>query len=300
MDDAYSLPNSPNNPSINQLSDWFVRTGGQTIGSGQSAVTFGSTDPGGAGQFTGDLANTWDTTLGALKTFLTAPTGTVGAPVIFFNNNQTNSGAATNQTLAAWARVWITGPNGQVLGTWDFTNNGGLYAPVPFGGGVINGNVGTYTTDYLDPLVSPNTQQTDYVLSGGQVCIDNTTKNIVACGSANSTAINNNLGANQAAYAIVFPEMNAVLDGLWGWDLTGYSLHADFRLGCDPAWYGSDPTATAAIEAQCVAKRLTNGYEQIFMGRMFEGQQVPEPSALALAALGLLGLGLISRRRRQS
>lgn len=301
MDNAYATPNSPNNPSINQLSDWFFRTGGQTVGS----VTFSASDPGGAGQFARDYANTWDTTLTALKSFLTDLNGLVRDPVIFFNNNQTNSGASVNQHLAAWAQLWITNPNGAVIGTWDFTNRNSLYAPPPNGGGVILGDVTAYTaTQGVGPAVNVNTSNplfstTDYVLSGGEVCLS-ATNQIVACGTPGARAVNNNLGANQAAYALIFPEMNALLQSLWNSDLTGYTLHADIRLGCDPAWYGGAAGINNddLVTASCMGKRLTNGYEQIFMGRL-AGYYVPEPSGLALAALGLFGLGFIGRRRRQ-
>jgi len=115
MDDAYPTPNSSG--------ETFFSTGTTTDPGTLGNTTF----PG----FTGDLANTWDSTLGALKTFL----GSDG-PVFFFNNNQVNSGASTNQNLAAWAQITLTGPGGQ-LGTWDFTNNNKPYALVTAGGGGV-------------------------------------------------------------------------------------------------------------------------------------------------------------------
>lgn len=306
MDDAYSFPNTSNNTGIGQLSDWFIRTGGQTIGSGSNTVTFGARDPGGAGEWSGtsaDQANTWDTRLDALKSFLTTGNGQVLNPVFFFNNNQTNSGTSADQVLAAWARLWITDANGIQIGAWEFTNNNGLYASIPFGGGIVNDGVSTpwtsFTSTLTNPRVNTANSHTDYVLSGGKVCLD-ASGNPQACDGTEAFNINNNLGANQAAYAIDFPELNAALQGLFtgNFDLTKYNLHIDIRLGCDPLWFGSDPTSPN-IDSACSEKRLTNGYEQMFMGRLApEGTPppVPEPGTLALVG-GALAL-LATRRRR--
>src|SRR6266508_2587207 len=182
MDNAYATPNSSGIT--------FFRTGG--------AVT--SPDPGGAGQFSGDSANTWDTTLGALKTFLNGQ-----SMVFFFNNNQINSGVSTNQNLAAWARITISNASGTPIFTYDLTNMGGNYALfTEGGGGVFNGNVATYTSLGLPPTGAATGSPTDYVLSGGAICL--TASNIpVSCSNPLATKgpFNHNLGADRAAYAIL-------------------------------------------------------------------------------------------------
>lgn len=314
MDNAYDLPNS----SKNQIDTWFFRTGGQTATLNGGSYTFPRPDPGGAGQFTGDYGYTWDTSLSALKTFLTdSITGKVMDPLVFFRNNQANSNNAEfefaqDQTLAAWARLWITDPNGIVKGVWEFTNRDSAYNVVPYGGGVpsnFGGNVGAYGVGSgvlgTDPSAG-NRNSTDYVLSGGKICISHTTGAIIDCANkvTGDFEIDNNLGDNQAAYALLFPEMNAVLAGLWGKNnLDDYTLHADIRMGCDPAWI----TATAdknnefvdLAKQQCLGLRLTNGPEAIFLGRVAGDHQTPEPETLALIGLGLVGIAAL-RRRRQS
>jgi PEP-CTERM motif-containing protein len=330
MDNAYEFPESPNNPNDSQLADWFIRTGGQTITSGATTVTFGSPDPGGADEWTGaatptgtaDRGTTWDTQLSALMDYTDNKD-----PVFFFVNNQTNSGDSVNQELAGWARLWITNDaTGEVLGVWEFTNDDSPYAVVPDGGGVPGGDVGAYTVGAgvlgTDPDVVDNTN-TDYVLSGGRVCFDQQGAApalgdpIVECGSANDDySVDNNLGDNQAAYALFFPEMNALIESLiaLGVDLTKYSLHVDVRLGCDPAWYGGDPESTTITE-DCLGKRLTNGGEALFIGAAFERPPncppgstdpecqpptIPEPGTISLLGMALALLGFATRRRMGS
>jgi hypothetical protein len=273
MDNAYSTPNSGGVP--------FFRTG-TTV-----------SDPGGAAQFSGDKATTWDTTLGALKTFLAGD-----SLVFFFNNNQINSGAATNQNLAAWAQITISDASGTPIFTYDFTNNGGNYALfTEGGGGVFNGDVATYTSLGLPPTGAATGSPTDYVLSGGAICL--TATNVpVSCSNplAVTNPFNHNLGADQAAYAILFPELNAQLASLFASlsaaDLAAYSMNIDVRLGCDPALFNTS--------AACLAKDLNNGFEQIFFGPLeslvIPPVPVPEPSSFLLFGSGLIALASLARK----
>lgn len=286
MDNAYSMPTGRNGSP-------FMQTGGITVGS----TTYPAPDPGQVSPFTGDQSNTWDVTLAALNTFL----GAGGAPVFFFNNNQINSGAATNQNLAAWAQITVTSANGAtVYGVFDFTNNKGNYDLVSHGGGgVFMGNVSSYTSTGAAPGAYGDTDSngvvnTDYVLSGGAICVLGTSPPVpVPCGTLGASApINHNLGADRAAYAIVFPELNALLADLsttGGLFDLGAVIHVDFRLGCDPRLFTTD--------AACVGKSLNNGYEQIFLASMFTPPPVSAPGSLGLMAGGLLGVGAMLRRR---
>jgi len=242
------------------------------------------------GQFTGDVSTTWDVTLAALAGFLGGD-----SPVFFFNNNQVNSGASTNQNLAAWAQLTITYANGVLVpnSTFDFTNRDSAYTGIASGtsGGVLNGNVGAYT--HVGPLDSPlagTNTNTDYVLSGGLLCLN--AGALVECSQPHDQEINLNLGANQAAYAIVFPELNTLLATLNG--AAGYTLHVDLRFGCDPATI--DPINN------CVARDLNNGFEQVFISTASQviNIPVPEPGMLALLAISFIGLGWTTMRARKT
>jgi len=241
----------------------------------------------------------WNSTLAAFTGFANA------APIFFFNNNQVNSGASTNQNVAVWAQVSLTGA-GQNTRYFDFTNSNNPYAlftDTPPGGGVFMGTAGTGSTAGVDvapgslpgPIAGTNAA-TDYVLSGGAICLNGVIP--VSCSGPHTAGpINNNLGANQAAYALVAPALDAFLASWIGGGFSGYTdIHVNLRFGCDPATIGTNG-GTAGVGA-CIGRDANNGYEQLFIGTSTTVSQVPEPGILSLLALGLLGLAVTSRRRK--
>lgn len=306
MDDAFETPSG--NGGLN-----FFRTGGQTVGVSPNEINYPAPDPGGAGEFNNDFEETWDATLESMKTFLGSE-----EMVIFFNNVQNGSNQADN-SLAIWSQGWITDENGNVVdpdgagsetGYYEFTNNGAEYKLIAEGGGgVSGGDPTTFTsTGRRDPTVGTNT---DYVLSGGELCVDTNTFQFVSCnnlGPANVIGpIPHNLGANNAAYAVIFPELNALMTTLFetpGLDLSMYTLHFDVRMGCDPR-FSPDPSSDVcqgADQAVDWGKNLNGGGEKIFMATAITAFReppvtVPEPTTLMLMALGLFGAGFARKRR---
>ena len=266
MDDAYPTPNSSGIP--------YFSTGT-------------TADPNGANEFTGDGAGTWDVSLGALKSFM----GTDNSLIFFFNNNQIKSGGAVNEGLAGWAQVTLRDAAGAVIGVFDLTNPGGKFATIADGGGgTLLGNPTAYThAGALDnPLIGTN-EATDYILSGGKQCL-NAGGALVSCSDPTATqSFDANLGANQAAYAIVFPELDAQLMSLFAGDITNYSMNVNLRMGCDPG---------IGDQADCVGRSLNNGYEQVFLSTASNLKQVPEPGVLALLGIGMIGLWGGTLRRR--
>ena len=247
----------------------------------------------------------WNSTLAAFKGFLG-----IENPLFFFNNNQINSGASTNQQVAVWAQVSVTGTSvaTQYL---TFSNLGAPYALfTEGGGGVGNGTAGGFTVAGInasaaslpDPLAGTNAR-TDYVLSGGAICLTTAAaipfgfplNTAVSCTSPvpHGAAIDNNLGANQAAYALDAPALNTFLAG-WN-SASGYTdIHVELRFGCDPLTAGG---GIAGI-GNCIGRDANNGFEQLFIGTSTSVTQVPEPGILGLLALGMLGLAATARRRK--
>ena len=321
MDNAYPTPDGTGGAAFFTMN----KTAYATNNLNQNITTLGNVlapaDPIPNPSGPGDTPDTWDTTVAALKSFL----GAGQTPIFFFNNNQTNSGSTIDQDVAVWARITLTSPTAPTL-VFDFTNRGCAYAEVlptdtnTGTGGFACANrfppaatVGQYTSTGSQPVAGTNNQVvvngvggTDYVLAGGRLCIVPgvpypgliPTLPDGSC-PAGTITINNNLGANQAAYAEIFPELNAAL--LSGAYDNG-TMSVDLRFGCDVNTVGNtvafdnQNNPSLAPGANCVGRSANNGYEQLFIASALS-VPLPEPGTLALIGSTLLGLALTRRKR---
>ena len=243
----------------------------------QTGSPVNAPDPGGAGQFTGDTATTWDIRVSALESFLNG-----GVPIIYFNHNQTNSGATINQDLFIWGQIILRNDAGTVLAVFDLQAVG----PIP-NFGIPNGDPTTFTD--TTPQGAAVVPLTDMVRARGQICLGGTGlpgSPIVPCDGSGGTVaatFNENLGANQVADAILVPELNAflALPNFGGATV----LQIDLRMGCNTATQGTCPLGSVT----------NNGFEQAFIVSSRPSIFLPEPGMLALLGIGFVGLLAIRR-----
>jgi hypothetical protein len=303
IDNAYDNLQGEQNP--------YFRTGDTT----------NNVDPGGAGQFVGDQANTWDIRLSALSAYLGGRSLT-----FMFNHNQTN--ADTTQDLFIWAQVALrnttTGATVYFYATAMNNNTGLTNFGLPGGNplaytGPQTAATSTYPSasaaagqfptaaecsanggaDGL-PLCSSGTGADHFIRARGHVCLD--VNNVpVLCGSAADSGkfINDNLGANEVANAILFPEIDSLLAlaNFGGYDV----MSIDWRMGCNNFLPDSGPGGVPNTQNCPTGSVLNNGYEQLFIiAGPTVVSKVAEPGALALVGLTLLGLGIVGRRRPRS
>lgn len=206
--------------------------------------------------FTGDLTVSWDGTLSAIRDELAAGSDPTGDFVIYFNLNETGNNDLAGIDLLTWFHIQLVDLQG-VLAPIDFYLTGG-----------------TDTAPDITDLTDPN-----WVYVHGTICVTSASEflSFGPCSDAQKAAgghdLNQNLGADQAAFAIFNQQLSdLVLDPTSGYDI---------------------------ISGTWMFAAINNGYEQEFSALTQVGQQVPEPGTLLLFGMGLTSLVLLRSRKNR-
>jgi len=268
------LPGTQNTPTPLPLAGDFVAQSQTRINDIATAnATLGTSF---AANSTGQLP-LWNVATSALKTYLGG-----GALDFFFNLNQTNSSQSTYlqapQDMLATLAVIFTGPKGQLV----LNLNGDACGGVP--GSCIPGAQSfaqSSAAGIQNDILQTAADQWAYV--HGQICVTSAgaVLGFGACTAAETAAggqpVNQNLGANNAAFAL-------------------FSQAAQNALDCVLPGGGACYT-TMSVDLRMSAE--DNGYEQLFI---LPGQfvvSIPEPASISVVGGGLLLLGLTLRRRQK-
>jgi hypothetical protein len=266
MNDAYETPSG---------GDVSFSTGGTSsataVNSGSSVGLEPISNPNG----------TWNADISALHNFLLDPTGLGpgGDFTPYFNLNETKSGADTlaGIDLLIWVHMFVD--NGLASTDAGYLHKDFYLWGNPMGTGNPAFNPAGPDANNLNNLAADQTnydKQWAYV--HGTICADNATGTVLGFGpctavqkAAGGSDIDQNLGANNAAFAVYNKELNDIIKG-------GPSLYSAFHM----EWRMSAED---------------NGFEQGFLANNTTLSDippppppVPEPFTLALLGLGLLGM----------
>jgi hypothetical protein len=268
IDDAFDTPNGGSDlfammadyePTPNGFTGDNIQQAGSVLSNPNNLDIDG--DGTGDGNLDGKLS-LWDISTSDLTSFL------AGEDLLFFFNlNETGANDAldSGQDMLAWLRVYLTNSlSGDVV---EFTLSGNNTA-IP----AIQSQAQTAGVDNILPGIDD-----EWAYVHGEVCVDSTNGAVLGLGScnvngnpANGITVDQNLGANSAAF------------GLWNNDLNNALYSGDYDV----------------MTVDLRMSHIENGYEQLFIraGQVGERVDIPEPASLLLILFAIVGLGWSKRR----
>ena len=233
--------------------------------------------------------STWDVNVDALNTYLAG-----GQLQFYFNLNQTNSQATTYletpQDALGWLAVTLADSSGANLRTFYLS------------GEACTGTLGLPGSTRCDPSQSydpnapgadPNSQilptsvaeyadfanHDEWAYVHGKICASGTSGAVYHLGACDGSEpadredVDQNLGATPAAFALVSDQLSFWLNSGF---YDGGKMSVDVRLAAQ-----------------------TNGFEQLII-LAGPATNIPEPITIGLFGAGLIGAGLLRRRRNKA
>lgn len=207
-------------------------------------------DADGSGDGTGPLA-LWDIETSVLTSFLG------GEDLMFFfnlNETGTDDQLASGQDMLGWLRVYLT--DSATGNSISFTLSGNNTA-IPA--------IQSYAQTAQDNILP--TAQDEWAYIHGKICVNELDGSVIALSScsaagnpANGKTVNQNLGANAAAFGLWNQDLNTALYS-GAYDM----MSVDMRMGY-----------------------IESGYEQLFIRAAQVGTEIPEPSMILIFSIALL------------
>jgi len=221
------------------------------------------------GPTVGDLTNSWEVSIASLITYLTNPTTAQTFNLVFMvDSNQT--GNDVGQTQFFWARIQgVTATGVNVGGCFDLNS-------AASGDGVCDP-----ITQLADGSTGYPGFTGDYVENAGDFCVSVATGVPYAppCAVGDFGPVSNNLGSENAEFAVYFPLLNTVSQLLALQAAGAVNISVEFRF------------------------QNTDGYDTIWLcdrctiGGTIPPPPVPAPASLLLLGSGMLGVGTLAWRR---
>ncbi|MBS0355155.1 MAG: PEP-CTERM sorting domain-containing protein [Proteobacteria bacterium] len=233
-----------------------------------------------------DNLGTWDVSTTWLRDALTTADGKRHELMVMFDYNQPQS-ATTSMNI--WSLITVRDSSGNLADiNYEFKETGNT----PYNSFTSN------KTFFSQPSAS------DFETVSGTICIYQNTTFPNAGGSCPTATgatgpllqtIDNAQGTNATEFAAFFPELNANLES---YIAQGYdTISVRMLMGC----FGNPNDSTTGqgyLSSGQTTQCDSGGFGDVYiMGGAEMTTQVPEPTTLALAALGLLG-GLYCRQRQ--